>query len=229
MDDGRHIAGLRLQLAQGWKTYWRVPGDTGLPPRLSWQGHGITGTAAQWPVPEIMSDSTGTTYGYHNQVIIPVVFQLTGSGTPEVSGQIDIGICDTICIPASLTVTGTLPDTQTRDPKIIAGLIDQPKAAVDTGYPGARCALTADGGTIHVQASVRSPDQGAHEVLIIETRDTAYWVTQGKSARNGDTITSQAMIEPISTGKSLSIDRSQLRITHLGSNGAVQFDGCLGG
>ncbi|MCX8508161.1 MAG: protein-disulfide reductase DsbD family protein, partial [Rhodobacteraceae bacterium] len=37
-ESGSQMAALRLTMAPGWKTYWRAPGDAGIPPRFDWTG-----------------------------------------------------------------------------------------------------------------------------------------------------------------------------------------------
>ena len=68
--NGDHIAGLRITLAPGWKTYWRAPGDAGIPPIFSFTGsQNIQAVAPHWPVPEVFDSNGVQTIGYHDGVV----------------------------------------------------------------------------------------------------------------------------------------------------------------
>ncbi len=75
--------GLQFRLAEGWKVYWRAPGDAGYPPEIDWQGSGnLAGTSWRWPVPERFSLFGLETYGYHDEVVIPIRATLSQPGAP---------------------------------------------------------------------------------------------------------------------------------------------------
>ena len=53
-----HVAGLTIRLAPGWKTYWRAPGDAGIPPGFNWSGSSnVAGVRVQFPVPSVFTQS----------------------------------------------------------------------------------------------------------------------------------------------------------------------------
>ena len=70
----RHRAGVEIRLERGWKTYWRYPGDAGVPPRFDWTGsENLASAAIRWPAPRLIVDETGMkSIGYHDDVIFPV-------------------------------------------------------------------------------------------------------------------------------------------------------------
>ncbi len=77
---------LRLRLADGWHTYWRNPGEAGVPVELS---PAFAGAAAvgpiEWPAPVRFSEGTITTYGYTGEVVLPIAVTLE-QGTGEKGG-----------------------------------------------------------------------------------------------------------------------------------------------
>ncbi|MCO5063215.1 MAG: hypothetical protein M9924_02250 [Rhizobiaceae bacterium] len=96
--DGRIRGVLDIRLAPGWKTYWRDPGDAGVPPTLDL---GAAGSAQLlFPAPEWHHDGTYDWAGYSSSVALPVRINLSA---PDYSGPITatafLGICKTICIP----------------------------------------------------------------------------------------------------------------------------------
>src|SRR6056297_2127380 len=65
MSDGRHMAALRFSREDGWKTYWRAPGDAGIPPRFDWSGSGnLARVALHWPAPKVFDSYGLRTVGY---------------------------------------------------------------------------------------------------------------------------------------------------------------------
>ncbi|MDZ5698823.1 protein-disulfide reductase DsbD domain-containing protein [Chelativorans sp. M5D2P16] len=98
---GRLRGALEIRLNPGWKTYWRNPGASGIPPQIDLrQSSEIAGVEILYPAPERVEDDYATWAGYKKSVALPVVFSL---GEPESAGIIEgslfLGICETICIP----------------------------------------------------------------------------------------------------------------------------------
>src|ERR1700734_1557664 len=67
-------AGVEIKLDPGWDTYWRDPGDTGVPPTFDFSGSGnVKSATVEWPAPEAFSDGpAGTSIGYVDHVILPL-------------------------------------------------------------------------------------------------------------------------------------------------------------
>ncbi|MEM9552608.1 MAG: protein-disulfide reductase DsbD domain-containing protein, partial [Pseudomonadota bacterium] len=62
---GTVMTALRLTLADGWKTYWRAPGDAGIPPSFNWRGSRNVGEVAiTWPTPQVFNDYGMRSIGY---------------------------------------------------------------------------------------------------------------------------------------------------------------------
>src|SRR5215813_15366642 len=75
-DKGRPVvrAGIEIRLDPGWKTYWRYPGDSGVPPTLDFAGsENVKAVSALWPAPERFADGAGGySIGYHGDVVLPL-------------------------------------------------------------------------------------------------------------------------------------------------------------
>ena len=78
------VAGLEMQLSPGWKTYWRTPGDAGgVPPEFDWSGSGnLKEARVHYPAPRRMTDSTGNTIGYKENVLFPIFVEPQDAGKP---------------------------------------------------------------------------------------------------------------------------------------------------
>jgi DsbC/DsbD-like thiol-disulfide interchange protein len=95
-------AGLEIKLDPGWKTYWRDPGDSGLPPTLDFSGSGnVKAVTVLWPAPERFPDGAGgNSIGYLDHVILPLRIAPQDAGKPS-SLQLKLGydICSNMCVP----------------------------------------------------------------------------------------------------------------------------------
>ena len=95
-DSGAQMAALRLTLAPGWKTYWRAPGEAGIPPQFDWRASGnLAGVAYHWPRPQVFQINGLRTLAYRNELVLPIEFLPVDRGTAvKVSGTIDLGVCE---------------------------------------------------------------------------------------------------------------------------------------
>ncbi|MDP2409569.1 MAG: protein-disulfide reductase DsbD family protein [Pseudolabrys sp.] len=110
--DTRLRAGLEIRLQPGWKTYWRYPGDSGVPPRLDFTGSDNFGSArVLYPAPHQFDDGSGTSIGYKGSVILPLQISPRQPGKPvTLRVKLDYAVCEKLCIPAEgraeLTIGG---------------------------------------------------------------------------------------------------------------------------
>src|SRR6266542_1702588 len=66
-------AGIEIRLDPGWKTYWRYPGDSGVPPRFGFtRSENVASVSVLWPAPQSFSDGSGRSIGYKDDVIFPL-------------------------------------------------------------------------------------------------------------------------------------------------------------
>ena len=81
------LAGIEIALDPGFKTYWRNPGDSGLPPRFDWsRSENVAGAEVRWPAPNRHEDAGGVAYVYGKQVVLPVLVKRQGSGQAGQAG-----------------------------------------------------------------------------------------------------------------------------------------------
>lgn len=103
------FAGIHVQLDDGWKTYWRNPGDAGLPPSFDWSGSkNLKHAELLWPAPVRFHDSAGTSYGYKKEILFPVRIEALDPKQPvELNLKMEYAVCADICIPvdAALKIT----------------------------------------------------------------------------------------------------------------------------
>jgi DsbC/DsbD-like thiol-disulfide interchange protein len=101
-DGGRLLAGVHVVLDPGWKTYWRVPGDSGFPPRFDWsRSANLAAAEVLFPAPARLSDGSGEILGYEHEVVLPVEVAPREASRPvDLALTLDFGVCERLCIPA---------------------------------------------------------------------------------------------------------------------------------
>ncbi len=105
-------AGIEIRLAPGWKTYWRYPGDSGIPPRFDFShSKNVKSVTVRYPAPHRLTDESGTSIGYKHGVVFPLDIVPQNAAQPVMLAvKADYAVCEKICIPAEgkaeLSVTG---------------------------------------------------------------------------------------------------------------------------
>ncbi|UVC10108.1 hypothetical protein IHQ71_05745 [Rhizobium sp. TH2] len=95
------LALLQIEPKPGWKTYWRDPGDAGMPPQLDFTGSiNLVLRSVSFPVPEIGNDDGGRFVGYHQPVSLIVEFAKPLPDAPStINLNAIVGICEKVCLP----------------------------------------------------------------------------------------------------------------------------------
>jgi DsbC/DsbD-like thiol-disulfide interchange protein len=116
-------AGIEIKLQPGWKTYWRYPGDSGVPPRFDFSGSdNLKSAKVLYPAPHLFADESGNSLGYKDSVTFPVQVTPKLAGKPvTLALKLDYAVCEKLCVPAqgsaSLTLAagGSAQDALLRD------------------------------------------------------------------------------------------------------------------
>jgi DsbC/DsbD-like thiol-disulfide interchange protein len=95
-------AGVEIRLKPGWHTYWRYPGDAGVPPRFDFAGsQNIKAVEVLWPAPRRLPEAGLDTIGYDRGVILPLRVTPQEEGKPvRLQIKLDYAICEKLCVPA---------------------------------------------------------------------------------------------------------------------------------
>jgi DsbC/DsbD-like thiol-disulfide interchange protein len=105
-------AGVEIQLKAGWKTYWRYPGDAGVPPRFDWSGsENLAVLEVKWPAPERFVDESGAkSIGYHGDIIFPLMVRPIDPARPvRLKLKLDFAVCEKLCVPADAELMLEIP------------------------------------------------------------------------------------------------------------------------
>jgi len=96
-------AGIEIRLKPGWHTYWRYPGDAGVPPQFDFKGsQNVKQVEVLWPVPERLPEVGGiTVIGYDRDVILPLRIVPQERGKPVMLRlKLSYAVCEKLCVPA---------------------------------------------------------------------------------------------------------------------------------
>ena len=74
-------AGIQIELNKGWKTYWRCPGEVGIPPQVDWSAsQNVKNVRFEWPAPERFTAFGIENFGYKGEVVFPLQINLERPG-----------------------------------------------------------------------------------------------------------------------------------------------------
>jgi DsbC/DsbD-like thiol-disulfide interchange protein len=179
---GNWSAGLEIRLADGWKTYWRMPGESGVPPALDWSGsQNLGGLSMEWPAPHRFYDAAGETIGYENQVVFPLRLLPLSDGAPVILDlKLFYAACKDICVPAEAHLVIELPPDGRGDPHDLDLIGDFAGRIPIEPAPGSAVAI----GSVHLQllgsdgqlqvTTVKPLDAAATDIFV-EGFDGAYF------------------------------------------------------
>lgn len=221
-----HVAGLRVSLAPGWKTYWRAPGDAGIPPQFDWSGSdNVSAVGVGWPTPEVFELGGMRSIGYSGTVVFPLRVVPNGNGEMRLRGTVQLGICEEVCIPVEASIDATLPDGGSRDPAIVAALVDRPLSADEVGVGRVTCTFLPNELGVIVRTIIELPDPAGIEAAVVEAGDPEVWVSEPAMRREGRRLLTEAIMMHLDGG-AFSVERSDMRITLIGQGQAIDIRGC---
>ena len=183
-------AGIEIRLAPGWHTYWRYPGDAGVPPRFDFAGSRNVDTIdVRFPAPKRLPEAGMIAIGYDRDVVLPLAIVAQDPAKPVLLQlKLDYAVCEKLCVPADgkaeLTLAigpSTMEDAfaaaEARVPKRLkvneGGMLSirsvkreerapKPRVIVDVAAPpGATVDLFAEGPTPDWALPLPTPEPGA--------------------------------------------------------------------
>lgn len=130
--DGLVRLGLQLRLDEGWETYWRSPGDAGIPPQFDWSASQNLGAiSVAWPLPRRFTALGMTTIGYENEIILPVTAAVPN---PDQATKIRLhaayAVCREVCYLVEQDFALDIPAGAAPDNASLAALIERFQARV---------------------------------------------------------------------------------------------------
>jgi DsbC/DsbD-like thiol-disulfide interchange protein len=226
--DGRRVTALHLRLAPEWKTYWRAPGDAGIPPSFDWSGsENLAGVRLHWPAPEVFHTNGIQSIGYHDALVLPIEIVPKDAGRPvRLALTVDLGVCRDICMPASVTLGAELAGSGAPDAVIKSALAARPVEGREAGLGSIACTVEPIRDGMRVAAVLDLPAQGRDEAVVIEPGAPGLWVSEAAVRRDGGRLHAEADVVA-ADGAPFALDREAMVVTVIGTAGrAVEIRGC---
>jgi len=158
-------AGIEIRLDPGWKTYWRYPGDSGVPPTLDFAGsENVKSVSTLWPAPERFADGAGGySIGYHGDVVLPLQIIPNDAAKPSLLHvKLGYAVCGKLCVPAEARHTLSLSGKP--------GAEEPALAAAEARVPR-RVALGAQGSLTIASVHRESSGKRARVVVLVGAPD----------------------------------------------------------
>lgn len=163
---------LDIDLAPGWKTYWRDPGDSGVPPSVEVTAPSGVVAELDFPVPGRHEDDGSVWAGYDTPTRLPVTFSVGRTAAGAFETSVFLGICETMCVPVQTTLRvdpGADPDNAADATLVREAFSALPREA--TPDFGAKTAKAANGRLV-LESSAPS---GVHIEDIFLAAPEGYW------------------------------------------------------
>lgn len=224
---GSHMAALSITLEPGWKTYWRKPGEAGIPPVFDWGGSkNLQSVALHWPTPKVFKQDVYHSVGYTDRLILPIEVYPTRPGKPvSVRGSLQIGVCKDVCVPVELEFSqvGAVDNTTA----IRAALANQPVSGKSAGIGKVLCQIAPISDGLKMTLRMKAPRGRGKEYVVVELADPTIWVSEAQMRREGEQIVASVDMVPANAAP-FSLNRSDVRITLLGGKSGIDIQGCSG-
>lgn len=231
VEGGHHLALLQLELGQGWKTYWRVPGAVGLPPVASWdRSSNLAQATVHWPRPKLRTEAGVPVLGYSETQIFPVEIAPVAAGKPvNLVGEVRLGVCREICVPHAVEVALQLHPGESGEshgpPELQAALNRLPLSPDEARVERVSCVFDFQDRHVVVQARVTLPETGTPEIIVVESGRPDTWSNWEVAHRDGSQLVGESTITALEDGPVV-LARDELVLTVIGSRSATEVRGC---
>jgi DsbC/DsbD-like thiol-disulfide interchange protein len=132
------MGGIEIQLQPGWKTYWRTPGDSGVPPRFDFsKSVNVDSVTPLYPAPRKFDDGAGgTSYGYHKQVIFPLRIVPKNPNEPvQLRAAVSYAVCEKLCLPVEAEAELAFTSSASALDSVVANALNKVPKPVGTAEP----------------------------------------------------------------------------------------------
>lgn len=193
---GTIAVGVEIELADGWKTYWRNPGSSGVPPQIDWAASSNLASAElRYPAPTRYTEREGDIIGYKKRLIFPVAVRPADPARDvKLVLAIEYGVCKDICIPVQTRLEIALPPgaaEQSMGSQLAKAFdrVPRPRDARRPNDPELRKAkIELDGPQPMIRLDVAFPGGAEGADVFVEVPD-GMWIPMAKPAGppQGDT------------------------------------------
>jgi len=232
--DGSRMAGLLVEIAPHWKTYWRYPGAAGVPPRLDWSGsHNLASARVLWPRPSVFDSFGMTTLGYSGKVVLPVRLVPEHADQPiDVDLAAELGVCHDICLMEQTTVQARIaPDAPDDGGALIAAAeATVPRPGAEQGLVGVTCRVSGAGTERRFDAVLDFARPLQNPMVVLEGPPDLGWFSSVETRPVPGERPESSRLEVAANLSLLDgsawINRSDVRMTVLAGSFAADVQGC---
>ena len=221
------LGGIAIQLQPGWKTYWRTPGDSGVPPRFDFsKSDNVEAVTVLWPAPMKFDDGAGgVSFGYKQQVVLPLRIVAKNADKPvTLRADINYAVCDKLCIPVEAKAELAFASVaSTEDSNLSDALNTVPKPA-NVGDPNPLTIRDVKrDGKANVLVDVTAP--GGKDVSLFVEGPTADWALPvPKLVEGAPSGVKRFAFELDGLPPGASADGAALKFTLVGGDRAYEFN-----
>lgn len=220
------VAGIEIEMEDGWKTYWRNPGSSGVPPRVEWsKSQNVGRLDVQFPAPQRMADPEGDIIGYKRHVVLPVRLAANDPSLPiSLKLDVELGICKDICIPIQASLELDFPAGTASKPageRLEAALSRVPRPATartarDPQVRSAKVELT--GAKPHIAIEGVFPGGAKDADIFLEAPD-GLWVPLAKRDGSADGDVARFVVDLTDGADVSDLKGKTLRVTLVSAAG----------
>ncbi len=225
--EGKLYAFIEIAMPDGWKTYWRNPGDAGgLPPTFDFtKSENVKATRVRHPAPKRLSDRAGDTIGYKGRALFPVEIDVVAADEPvRLKLSANFGVCREICVPvdASHELVVDPGVAGEADASLVAAIDAVPKTSEgNAASPVAAKAVTGEAPHILFEAKFAEGGDGDAD-LFVEAPDGLYVPMVKRVGAVGGNVQFTSSFD--SDAELKQVIGQRLKVTLVGKTGAVETE-----
>lgn len=220
------MGGIEIQLQPGWKTYWRTPGDSGVPPRFDFsKSTNVESVTPLFPAPKKFDDGAGgVSYGYHKHVIFPLRIVPKNPNEPvQLRAAISYAVCEKLCLPVEAEAELAFTSAASALDSLVAGALNKVPKPVGTAEatPIALKSFRRIGDRVVVDIAA----QNSTGLELYAEGPTAEWalpVPKRIASEEKDLARFEFKLEGLPTNAKP--EGAQLKLTVVGADGAFEYN-----
>ncbi|MEM7269459.1 MAG: protein-disulfide reductase DsbD domain-containing protein [Pseudomonadota bacterium] len=229
-EGGQRMAAIRMELKPGWKTYWRSPGETGIPPHFDWsRSENLASVQVMWPTPKVFTTFGAQTIGYEHRVVLPLKLTAEDPSAPiRMRLGLSFGVCEEICVPAFQEVSLDIPAGAADDGAyfVKTAMDAAPMTPAEGGLAAHACGVEGAGEERRFSAALDFAQTPSSTPVIVAEGPEGVWFSTVSSWMEDGAVLAEGMVR---TDPDRWIDRSALTVTVLGGERAIEINGCATG
>jgi DsbC/DsbD-like thiol-disulfide interchange protein len=220
------MGGIEIQLQPGWKTYWRTPGDSGVPPRFDFsKSANVESVTPLYPAPKKFDDGAGgISYGYHKHVIFPLRIVPKNPNEPvQLRAAVSYAVCEKLCLPVEAEAELAFTSAASALDSVVAGALNKVPKPVGTAEatPIALKSFKRIGDRVIIDIAAQNP-AGLEVYAEGPTPDWALPVPKRVDIDEKDIVRFEFKLDGLPA--KARPEGAQLKLTVVGADGAFEYN-----